>query len=132
LARLFFCFLKDNYLIPARVRINRPLQAPGKKVNWEGNLTIYPTEIPKEVCKKRSIFIIITTPIITRHTANNQMTNNKYFDKKLQSIYAKEHYMATYKKITFTEEYLLEWKTASSGLLGEESMLRSKGGILAK
>lgn len=92
----------------------------------------YPTEIPKEVCKKRSIFIIITTPIITRHTANSQMTNNKYFDKKLQSIYAKEHYMATDKKITFTEEYLLEWKTVSRGLFGEKSMLRSNGGILAK
>lgn len=35
-------------------------------------------------------------------------------------------------KKLFTEEYLLERKTASSGLLDEKNMLRSNGGILAK
>lgn len=40
--------------------------------------------------------------------------------------------LATYKKITFAEEYLLEWKSASSGLWDEKSTLRSNGGILAK
>lgn len=54
-------------------------------MNWksfmEGNLTIYPTEISKEVYKEMSIFIITIALIITMHIARNQMTNNKYFDK---------------------------------------------------
>lgn len=35
----------------------------------EGNLTIYPIEIPKEVCKEMAMIIIITAPIIAMHTA---------------------------------------------------------------
>ena len=38
-------------------------------------------EIAKEVHKEMAMFIIIPASIIAMHTANNQMTNKKYFDK---------------------------------------------------
>lgn len=38
-------------------------------------------EIAKEVHKKMAMFIIIPALITAMHASNNQMTDNKYFDK---------------------------------------------------
>ena len=87
----------------------------------EDNLDyFYPIKISKEVHKEMAILIVITVPIITRHPANNQKTNNKYFDK-LQPI--QKHAI---------EVYLQEWKNSCSRPLGERSMLKSSDDILAK
>lgn len=68
-----------------------PLQKMGKKKK----------EKKEKKKKAMAMFTVSTVPVTVTHTTNKQMANGKSFDK-LQPIYAKKYYMATYQK-KFTE-----------------------------